>query len=33
LAISVNSAHDHDLTEEEPAETIGMATQTQGAKG
>jgi F-type H+-transporting ATPase subunit a len=27
LAISVNSAHDHDLTEEEPAETIGVAAQ------
>jgi F-type H+-transporting ATPase subunit a len=33
LAISVNSAHDHDLTEDEPAETIGAATQTQGASG
>lgn len=27
LAISVNSAHDHDLTEEEPAETIDAAAQ------
>jgi len=32
LAISVNSAHDHDLTEEEPAETIGAASP-QGVKG
>ena len=31
LAITVNSAHDHDLTEERPAETIGLAAQ--GAKG
>lgn len=31
LAISVNSAHDHDLTEEESAETIGAAIQ--GASG
>jgi len=31
LAIAVNSAHDHDLTEESPAETIGLAPQ--GAKG
>jgi F-type H+-transporting ATPase subunit a len=31
LAISVNSAHDHDLTEERPAETIGAAAQ--GVKG
>jgi F-type H+-transporting ATPase subunit a len=31
LAISVNSAHDHDLTEERPAETIGSAAQ--GVKG
>lgn len=31
LAISVNSAHDHDLTEEEPAETIDAVPQ--GAKG
>lgn len=31
LAISVNSAAGHDLTEEEPAETIGVAAQ--GAKG
>lgn len=31
LAISVNSAEAHDLTEEEPAETIGVAAQ--GAKG
>jgi F-type H+-transporting ATPase subunit a len=30
LAISVNSAHDHDLTEEESAETIGAA---QGVNG
>ena len=31
LAISVNSAHDHDLTEDESAET--MVTAAQGAKG
>jgi F-type H+-transporting ATPase subunit a len=31
LAISVNSANAHDLTEEEPAETMGVAAQ--GAKG
>jgi F-type H+-transporting ATPase subunit a len=31
LAITVNGAHDHDLTEEAPAETIGVAAQ--GAKG
>ncbi len=31
LAISVNSAADHDLTEEEPAET--MVAAAQGAKG
>ena len=27
LAISVNSAHDHDLTEDESAETMGVAAQ------
>jgi F-type H+-transporting ATPase subunit a len=31
LAISVNSAHEHDLTEEETPETIGAAAQ--GARG
>lgn len=31
LAISVNSAHDHDLTEEEPAETIDAVPE--GVKG
>lgn len=31
LAIAVNSAHDHDLTEDEPTETIGASAQ--GAQG